>query len=212
MPQKRPLSNIRVLSPKLCYLVLPPLKQGKKVYTAIFSYGEASSPWLRPEVVKKARVKEAYEADKIIGGSGIGFFDLKEGKFAQGIEQQKIKSKIKKILSSKKPIKIFVHSPDDPHPDHRAIYHVVMKAYDESKHNCDVFAFEVWNPFTIRDTHAPRLYEDVTETFRKKVEALKIFKSQKISLIALFWSVYVKAFIHGFHIHKRYAERFIKIR
>jgi hypothetical protein len=52
----------------------------------------------------------------------------------------------------------------------------------------------------------------VSETFSKKTEALKVFESQKASLLALFWSVYVRAIVHGFHIHKRFAERFFKVR
>jgi len=187
-------------------------KQGRNIHTVIFSYGEAGLAWLKPEIAIKTRKKETEKANEIIGGTSISFFGLKEGKFSGDIENKKIKSKIKTIISSKKPIKIFTHSPDDPHPDHRAIYHAVIDAYDESKHDCDVYAFDVWNPFTIRDSHAPRLYEDVTNTFNKKIKALKVFKSQKISLIALLWSVYTKAIVHGFHIHKRFSERFIKLR
>ncbi|MBW2996483.1 PIG-L family deacetylase [Candidatus Woesearchaeota archaeon] len=187
-------------------------KKGKKIYTVIFSYGENSLAWLKPALAIKTRVAEAKKADKIIGGSGVRFFGLKEGKFPEEIEEKKIKKKLQKIIMSRKPTKIFTHSREDPHPDHRAVYHAVMEALDGIKHKCSVFTFDVWNPFTIKKKHLPRLYEDVSESFPKKIKALKVFESQKASLLALFWSVYVRAIVHGFHIHKRFAERFFKIR
>ncbi len=187
-------------------------QQGKNIYTYIFSYGEQAMPWLKPKLARKTRVEEAKKANKIIRGKKVKFFDLKEGKFSKDIEKNNIKSKLQRIILSKKPLKIFTHSPEDPHPDHRAVYHAVIRSLEEINYNCHVYAFDVWNPFTFKKKELPRLYEDVTETFSKKVEALKVFESQKASLFVLFWSVYVKAFIHGFHIHKRYAERFFKVR
>ncbi len=187
-------------------------EQGKKVYTVIFSYGEQALAWLKPKLAIKTRVDEAKKADKVIGGSGIKFLGLKEGKFLQEAEEKKIKKQIQKIIVSKKPVKIFTHSPEDPHPDHRAVYGAVIDALDGINCKCNVFTFDIWNPFVLRKKHLPRLYEDVSETFPKKIKALKLFESQKASLFALFWSVYVRAVVHGFHIHKRFAERFFKVR
>ena len=74
-----------------------------------------NSPLLKPEIAIKTRVKESEEADKLMGGKGVKFYGLKEGKFAEEIEQKKIIAKMQKILISKKPTKIFTHSIEDPH-------------------------------------------------------------------------------------------------
>jgi len=187
-------------------------KQGKKIHTIIFSYGEQALAWLKPALAIKTRVDEAKKADKIIGGKGVRFFGLKEGKFAEEVEEKKIKKKIQSLVKSKKPIKIFTHSLSDPHPDHKAVYNAVIGALDEIKYKCHVYTFDVWNPLIVKKKYLPRLYEEVNDTFGKKVEALKVFKSQKPSLFALFWSVYVRAIVHGFHIHRKFAERFFKVR
>jgi len=187
-------------------------EQGKNIYTYIFSYGEQALAWLKPKLARKRRVAEAKKADSIIGGKKVKFFGLREGKFSKEIEEKDIRSRIQRTILSKKPIKIFTHSPEDPHPDHRAVYRAVIRSLDEINYNCHVYAFDIWNPFTFKKKELPRLYEDVTETFSKKIKALKVFESQKASLLVLFWSVYVKAFIHGFHIHKRFAERFFKVK
>lgn len=187
-------------------------QEGKEIYTVIFSYGESSLPWLKPEIAIKTRVEEGQAADKLIGGSGVTFFGLKEGKFVEEAKEKDLIRTIERILESKQPAKIFTHSPEDPHPDHRDVYKIIIKALDEIKYNCDVYAFDVWNPFTINQPNFPKMYEDVTTTFSKKIKALRLFKSQQASLLALFWSVYVRAIVHGFHIHKRFAERFFKVR
>ena len=153
-------------------------KQKKKVFTIIFSYGESGLLWLKPEVAIKTRVEESREADKLIGGAGVAFFGLKEGKFLE--DPKETKKKIKKIIKLKKPLRIFIHHHDDPHPDHRAVNKSVMEALEELKYKCEIFSFDIWNPFTIRKTHLPRLYEDIDDTFKLKVEAIKLFKSQRI--------------------------------
>ena len=168
-------------------------------------------PWLKPEIAIKTRIAEARKADKIIGGSGVRFFDLKEGKFADEAEKKNIKSKIQRMILSRKPVKVFTHCPEDPHPDHRAVYHIVMQALDEIKHDCDVFSFDIWNPINIKKRNNPRLVVDITGTFDQKIASLKCFESQKLSLISLLPSVYTKAFFNGLNNGYRFAEVFYKI-
>ena len=187
-------------------------REGKNIYTIIFSYGEAALAWWRPEVAIKTRVKEAKKADKVIGGKGVVFFGLKENKFLEQAEERNLFKKIQKIIEEKKPVKIFTHSSEDPHPDHRAVYKIIIEALDKSKYKCDLFSFAIWNPFTFRRTHFPKMYVDITDTFKIKLKALKVFESQKITLFTILWSVYAKALIYGFQIHTRYAEEFLKIR
>jgi len=187
-------------------------KQGKSVYTIILSYGEASLAWLKPEIAVKTRVKEAEKADKIIGGNGIHFLGLKEGRFIEEIKEKKLEKEVEEIIRNKKPSKIFTHSSHDPHPDHRAASKIILNILDKMKFECDVYSFDVWNPFIIRKTYLPKLYEDVTDTFPIKIKAIKVFQSQKIALFTLIWSVYLRAIIHGMHINKKRAERFFKIR
>lgn len=187
-------------------------KQGHKIYTYILSYGESSLAWLKPEEAIKIRVKEAKDVDKFIGGKGIVFYGLKEGKFEEQSKAKSLQKNIIKTIQSKDPDKIFTHSPDDPHPDHRAVYNILTETLDKIRYKGDVYVFDVWNPVTLRKRDLPRLYEDVTDTLKLKIEALKLFKSQKMALITLLWSVYVRAIAHGLHIHKLYAERFFKIR
>lgn len=110
------------------------------------------------------------------------------------------------------PSKIFTHAQDDMHPAHRAVFNAVMKALKNSKHKCDTYTFDIWNPFNLKGRELPKMYVDVTDTFHIKIKALKCFKSQWVAMIMLLWSVYARAMLTGFDANCKYAERFSKVK
>lgn len=186
-------------------------KQGKDVYTYIFSYGESSHPHLQRKVIVKKRVAESKEADKIMEGKGIYYFGLKEGNFLNEIEERKFKQLIMDIITEKKPAKIFTHTQDDPHPDHRAVNKVILEIVNKLKFKGDIYSFDIWNPLTARGRAKPKLVVDITDTFDTKVKAIKCHKSQKLALIAMLPAVYTRAIINGLNHEVKYAEVFYKI-
>jgi LmbE family N-acetylglucosaminyl deacetylase len=190
-------------------------REGKKVITVIFSFGELSHPHLKTEVITKTRIKESMESEKILGGSGIKYLGLTEHQCANMLKneekKEKIKRIIKKIIEKESPSKIFTHSRDDPHTLHRNVYRLVMETIKEARVGGDVYSFDIWNPIKIRGRNAPKLVVDITRTFSKKIKALKSHKSQKITIISLLWNVYLKAIMQGWKNKCKYAEVFYKI-
>lgn len=185
-------------------------KKGINVKSIIFSFGESSHPHLRPEVIIKTRIKESLAADKVIGGAGIAYLGLKEGKFPEEIEKKNIKERIRLLIKSEKPIKVFTHSLNDGHRDHRAVVALVNELLDDIP--CEVYSFEIWTPFRIRNRYNPKLIEDVSDTFKTKINAIQIHKSQKVTIVNLILSIYFKAKIHGLFNGFKYAEVFDKIK
>lgn len=185
--------------------------EGKNVHTFIFSYGERSHPWLKEKVTAEMRIREAQAADKIIGGRGVEFFDLREGKFEAEFAEKKMMEKIAALVKKHKPAKIFIHSQDDPHGDHHTLHRLAVKTLHEIGYKGEIYAFDVWNPLNVRLRHKPRLYIDITESFNTKIRALQVFKSQKHAMPP-FLFVYLRAFWHGLHINVKYAERFYKVK
>ncbi len=187
-------------------------KEGKKVMTIIFSYGELSHPHLQRKVVVKTRVKESLKAEKILGGSGIIYLGLDEGKFAQQIKDKKVDKRLKSMIKEKKPAKIFTHSSDDPHPDHRAVNSIITKILEEMNYKDELYSFDIWNFLQTKKRNTPKLIVDISNTFKKKVEAFKANKSQQITIFTLMGSVYLKAIINGWNNNYKYAEVFRKLR
>ncbi len=186
-------------------------QEGKEVIGIVFSSGEKSSPWLKKDYLTESRREEAKKIGEFMGCKNTVFFGLQDMALQEEIKKPKVKKAIRNIINHYKPKVIFTHSKLDPHPDHRAVNKAVFDVLDEvdSRKKISVYIFEVWN--VLNETR-PRMYVDVSETFGKKIEAMKKFKSQKVFIWTLMLPVIIRAFFCGLHAKCRFAERFYKIR
>lgn len=184
------------------------IKDGKNVVDVIFSYGQLSHPYYKEEVIIKKRVRETRKVDQFLGAESI-FLGLADKNIAKGIEEFDVAEKIKKLVEEYKPTRIFTLSRLDPHPDHRAVSSIVLKTMDEIKYRGNLYTFEVWN---VVDENSPRVYFDITDTFRTKIEALKHYKTQVVFIYALLIPIFLRAILHGRKNKCRYAERVYKIK
>lgn len=189
------------------------VKEGIDVITVIFSYGELSLIYLKREIAVKTRVKESKSSDKIFGLTKTYYLGLKEGKFKKEFNDRKLKKNIKSLISENNPSKIFIHSSDDPHPDHRAVHEIIMSVLGTMGYKGSIYSYDVWNLVNIAKRNHPKLVVDITKTFRQKVEAFKAHKSQKFAaILPLLWSVYFRARLNGILYHTKYAEVFYKLK
>lgn len=182
-------------------------REGNKILTIIFSYGEKSHPHLKEKVIAKEREKETKKIDKILKRKSI-FLGLNENRILDEVDS-KVKNKIKNIIKKEKPKKIFLTSATDPHPDHRAVNKVIIPILDEIKYKGDVYTYEVWN---FIEENNPKVYIDVSNEFKEKLNLLKQFKSQRASIYPLWLPIYVRAWLYGRRNNYRFAEKFYKIR
>lgn len=191
-------------------------KKGYEVHTIICSFGESSHPHLKPEVIKKIRVQEAQKADKILGGSGVRFLGLSEGKFEEELKKNKrrLHNNLVARLIELQPEKVFTHDKNDSHPDHRAVYRIAQAL--KKKVFFEMYTFHIWTIINREQGRTPLLCIDISDEFSQKIDALHVFKSQ-INIFShaqlnniLYLGVYIKAFLAGRKIGVRYAEGFHK--
>jgi LmbE family N-acetylglucosaminyl deacetylase len=187
-------------------------KEGWDVYTVVIFFGELSHPHFKPRVIRKIRIDESIEANKIIGGKKVMFLGLagEKGKHSDGL----VKEKLKHIIMLYKPQKIFTHAENDTHPDHRTVHRLVIETYDRMKLICPLYTFVVWNIFMRKATATPLLVVDISATFKKKILALRSFRSQ-INFFSyvffnnlLFLMVYVRGITLGILHRCTFAEVF----
>ena len=186
-------------------------RQGKRIINVIASTGEASSPWLRKDVLVAQRKAEVLGIEKIIGFSATHFLEMPDGKISLLCQEKKYQQALADLVEKYKPKKIFIHRADDPHKDHQGAHALVMytlKKIDPKK-KIEVYTFEVWN---ITNETRPGMYVDISSTFALKLRAIRLFKSQWLSVYLLFIPIWYRAFICGLHNGCRYAERFYKVR
>ncbi len=186
------------------------IDEGARVINIIFSYGEMSHPWQDKDVTRDMRLAESLNADKVLGGKDIIYLGIPEGRFPQDFPDRR--SFVMKVLGKYRPKRIFTHSGDDPHPDHRAVHRIVMDLHKELAWQPEVYTFDVWNVLSILNRNRPKLVMDITPYLHKKVDSFKQHQSQRIVIILHLWSVYLKAFLNGLSYGYRYAEVFRKER
>lgn len=186
-------------------------KEGKTFKTVVFSYGEKSHPHLKAGVISKIRHKEGLKSDRLLGGSGITYIGLKDTSLKKELLKSENINKVISIIKKEKPKKIFTHSSNDSHPDHRAVSNLVNRLIEKKIITCEVYSFDVWSIFGTKK-NKPKLIVDVTETFEQKIEALFIQKSQKNTIITLIINICLKAKVNGWFYKYKYAEVFNKIK
>lgn len=103
-------------------------REGYNIYTIICSYGEASHPHMKLGYIAKTRVLESKAADEIVGGKGVVFLALKDGKLREDFIRKKMMSKFKRLILNYAPCKIFTHSGEDILSDHRFVKEIVVGA------------------------------------------------------------------------------------
>ena len=214
MPKKR---NVIVLSAHSDDFVLGAggtianyTKAGKKVTAIVFSYGELSHPWLKQKVVQRMRYKETIEASKVLKCK-IKFFDLRERKFLEDFKEKNIKEILLKLIEKQNPSKIFTHSHEDPHPDHKAVHEITLELYEQLKNKPELYMYSIWNPVSFK-TQYPSLYVNVSKTFSAKLRSLWKFQSQKYHIIYPVLLLFYKAIKDGLKMRARFGEHFYRIK
>jgi len=185
-------------------------QQKNKVLAIVFSFGELSHPWLKQKVVQKMRYKETEDASKMLKCKSI-FYDLREGKFMEDYHEKDLKTLLLQILEKEKPTKIFTHSHEDPHPDHRAVHEMTLEIYQELTEKPELYMYSIWNPVSFKTSY-PSLYVNVSKTFSLKLKALWKFRSQKVHIAYPFVLLLYKAIKDGFKMRTKFGEHFFRIK
>ncbi len=187
------------------------VQEGKRVLAIIFSSGERSHPWLRKAVVQKFREKETKEAAKALG-CRVLFFDTTDTQVGEDYKVKNLEAKFLKILEKEKPIKIFTHSSEDHHSDHRAVHNITLELYEKLSVKPEVYMYSIWNPVSFK-TNYPTLYVDISKTFTLKLKTLNLFKSQRLNAIyPLMTLIFHRAIVAGLKIKKKFGESFYRLR
>lgn len=180
--------------------------EGHNIIAIIFSNGALSHPWLKEKYITEKRVEETKKIEKSLGVKETIFLGLPDLQLENNLNEDRLKSIIKKY----NPDKVFTHS-IDTHKDHIIVHKIILKLYDELNLKLPLYTFDIWKMMD-KTTIKPRLYIDITPYFKKKVEAIKSFKTQKLFTYLLLPSIYYKAYLNGRHINVKYAEVFNKER
>jgi LmbE family N-acetylglucosaminyl deacetylase len=157
-------------------------ERGCKISNIIVTSGEEGGLQISKSELSKTREQEAIQSGIILGSDDIQFLREPDGLTSFSKET---KIRLISFLRQIRPSIIFVHAPSDQFPDHKIVHQLSMSAIQAAQgpwypealgdpHRVQsIYGFEVWNPI-----QAPQLYSDITSVIHRKIEVLRLHKSQ----------------------------------
>jgi LmbE family N-acetylglucosaminyl deacetylase len=166
---------------------------GIEVSYCIVTNGEAGGGDKSVSRAEMATIRQAEQtaAAKQVGVHDLHFLGYPDGLVETGVGLRKDLARVIRLL---RPNRVVTQSPDrnyvrigTSHPDHRAVGSAALDAvYPDSRNPFafpDLLADEKLEPWTVREVWiaggpAPTNYVDITDTFSRKVAALRCHASQ----------------------------------
>lgn len=154
---------------------------GDEVYVCVVTKGK--SPIFNDEFIEQGR-KECRKADKKLGVKETIFLDF-PAVMLETVPRYEFNGKISEVVNSIKPDEVYIPHRGDMQIDHQMVVDAAMVAVRPRGNNYPkrVYAYETlsetgWNIPNIVNEFIPTVYEDITDTYEMKLEAMAIFESQ----------------------------------
>lgn len=154
---------------------------GDEVYVCVVTKGKP--PIFNDEFIEQGR-KECRKADKKLGVKETIFLDF-PAVMLETVPRYEFNGKISEVVNSIKPDEVYIPHRGDMQIDHQMVVDAAMVAVRPRGNNYPkrVYAYETlsetgWNIPNIVNEFIPTVYEDITDTYEVKLEAMAIFESQ----------------------------------
>lgn len=156
-------------------------KAGDDVYVCIVTKGPKS---LFPEEIVEQTRKECREADAKLGVKETLFLDF-PAVMLETIPRYEFNGKIYELVHKLNPDEVYIPHRGDMQIDHQMVVDAAMvavrprgKSYPKRVYAYETLSETGWNiPNTINE-FIPTVYEDITDTYYEKLEAMSVFESQ----------------------------------
>ena len=156
-------------------------KAGDEVYVCIVTKGKA--PLFNLDFIEQGR-RECREADAKLGVKETIFLDF-PAVMLETIPRYELNGKVEAVVQNIKPEEVYIPHRGDMQIDHQMVVDAAMVAVrprgdDYPKR---VYAYETlsetgWNIPNVTNEFIPTVYENITDTYDAKMEAMSVFKSQ----------------------------------
>ena len=191
--------------------------KGDEVYVCIVTKGVP--PIFNVDFIEQDR-RECREADRLLGVKETIFLDF-PAVMLETVPRFEFNGKIGEVLSELQPDEVYIPHRGDMQLDHQMVVDAAMVALrPKYKHVVKrIYAYETlsetgWNIPNVTNEFIPTVYENITETLSKKIEAMNIFQSQLANFPAARSLVAIEALAkyRGATVNVMAAEAFTLIR
>ena len=154
---------------------------GDEVYVCIVTKG--CQPLFSEEFIEQGR-SEARKSHAFLGVGETFFLDF-PAVMLETVARYELNDKISQVIQKVQPDEVYIPHRGDMQLDHQMVVDAAMVALRPKYEHVvsRVYAYETlsetgWNIPNVENEFIPTVYEDITDTLEKKLEAMKIFESQ----------------------------------
>jgi N-acetylglucosamine malate deacetylase 1 len=163
-------------------------KAGETIHILIMAEGSTSRDVDRDVDAKNEElsllVRSAQQAGKILGAASVKLLGFPDNRM-DSLDRLDVVKAVEAEIERLQPHTVITHHSGDVNIDHRIIHEAVVTACrPQPDHPVRrLLAFEVpssteWQPPSSNVAFQPNCFEDVSETLDRKIEALKVYKSE----------------------------------
>lgn len=157
------------------------VKEGHNVYVCVVTKG--CEPLFAENLVNQTR-SECREADALLGVKETLFLDFPAA-MLETVPRYKFNDALCQVIQKIKPDEVYVPHRGDMQIDHKMVVDAAMVALRPKYAHVvkRIYAYEVlsetgWDAPNTVNEFIPTVYENISETLDKKIEAMHIFESQ----------------------------------
>lgn len=193
------------------------IHEGHEVYHCVVTGG--INPNCGEELMGRVK-QEVRDADRYLGVRETIFLNFPSVRL-ETVERSKLNGKILEVIQTLRPDEAYIPHWGDMQLDHRLVVDAAMVALrPKYQHRVSrIYAYETlsetgWHVPNMQNAYIPNVYEDVTETIEKKLEALRIYKLQMMEFPAArsLEAIEALARFRGATVGVRAAEAFSLVR
>jgi len=159
------------------------ISQGDEVYIIIATNANVGAPELfNEEAIAKVR-GEAIKAHEYLGVTKTFFLDF-PAPALNAFPEYKVSVALSKIFNEVQPNILYLPHPGDLHQDHKAVYRAsLVAARPQGNYTVEeIYCYETlseteWAPYQEK-AFIPNVFNDVSDFFEQKIEAMRFFESQ----------------------------------
>lgn len=156
-------------------------KAGDEVYVCVVTKGQ--EPMFKRELIEQGR-RECRQADAKLGVKETIFLDF-PAVMLETVPRYEFNGKIAELVQKINPDEVYIPHRGDMQIDHQMVVDAAMVAVRPRGKNYPkrVYAYETlsetgWNIPNMINEFIPTVYEDITDTYDVKLEAMSVFESQ----------------------------------
>ncbi len=157
------------------------VREGNEVYVCVVTKG--ISPLFRPDFVEQGR-RECREADLKLGVKETFFLDF-PAVMLETIPRHELNGRIAEVVQNINPEEVYIPHRGDMQIDHQMVVDSAMvavrprgKNYPKRVYSYETLSETGWNIPNVTNEFIPTVYEDISDTYKLKIEAMRIFESQ----------------------------------